>query len=88
MKKIPPNRVRSHADFDLTPLGIWANHRDAATLTAGGQRVQRLNDLPNPFASDASMKFGEAVALHARGYGMTNRRGYPERDGGVLPGPP
>ena len=66
MKKIPPNRVRSHADYDLAPLGMWANHRDAATLTAGGQRVQRLNDLPNPFASDASMKFEEAVAACSR----------------------
>jgi hypothetical protein len=88
MEKIPSNRVRSHADFALTPLGMWADHHDAATLTAGEQRAQHLVYLPNPFSPMASMKFEEAVALHARGGGMKNRRECPERDGGVLPGAP
>ena len=58
MKKIPPNRVRSHADFDLTELGKWATGNDATALTARGQRVQRPTSLslPNPFLSD---DFGE-----------------------------
>jgi hypothetical protein len=49
MKKIPPNRVPSHAEFDLTPLGMWANRRDVATLRPGAQLVEHL---PNPFMSD------------------------------------
>jgi hypothetical protein len=44
--------VRSHADFDLTPLGMWAKSSDAATLTPGTQHFQYLiNSLPNPFGS-------------------------------------
>jgi hypothetical protein len=52
MKKIPSNRARSHADFDHTPLGMWANHRAAIALLSAVQRCQYLNSLPNPFCSD------------------------------------
>jgi len=41
MKKIPPHRVQSHADFYLTPLGKRAVRRDATILTRGGRHVQR-----------------------------------------------
>jgi hypothetical protein len=51
MNKIPSNRVRSHADFDSTPLGKWATDHDA-TATPAGRQAQRLNDIPNPFLSN------------------------------------
>jgi hypothetical protein len=35
MNKIPRNPVPSHADFDLTPLGMWAIGRDATTSIRG-----------------------------------------------------
>jgi hypothetical protein len=88
MKKIPSNRARSHVDFDRTPLGMWADRRDAATLMPAAPPVRYLDSLPNPFGPVASMKFEEAVDLFARGSGTTNRRGYPEPDGDVLPGAP
>jgi hypothetical protein len=49
MRKIPPNQVRSHAEFDLTPLGMWASNRDAAKLMPDARHVQHL---PNPFLSN------------------------------------
>jgi hypothetical protein len=78
MKKIPPNRVRSHADFDLTELGKWATGNDATGLTARGQRVQRpYLALPSKPISIrcTSVKFEEAVALRTR----TSRRRRPPR---------
>ncbi len=63
MKKIPPNRVLGHADFDSTPLGGWATSRDAAKLTAGGQRVQRLTDIQTLLCPLASVKFEEAALI-------------------------
>jgi hypothetical protein len=51
MKKIPRNRVQSHADFDLTPLGNHAVSRDAAILTPGGRYVQRRTGLPASLAN-------------------------------------
>ena len=63
MKKIPPDRVRSHADFDLTPLGMWGNHRDAATLMPAAPPVGYLTCLPNPFCPAPSVNFEEAVDL-------------------------
>ena len=65
MNKIPPDRVRSHADFNLTPLGMWADRRDAATLMPAAPPVLYLSCLPNPFCRAASMKFEEAVDLLA-----------------------
>jgi hypothetical protein len=56
MKKIPPNRVRSHADFDLTPLGMWADRPDTATLRPGAPHLQQ--PLPNPFLSDGLLRPG------------------------------
>jgi hypothetical protein len=61
MRKIPSNRVRSHADFDLTPLGMWGNHRDAATLMPAAPPVRNRACLPNPFCRVASVKFEKAV---------------------------
>jgi hypothetical protein len=67
MKKIRSNRARSHVDFDRTPLGMWADRRDAATLMPAPPPVRYLDSLPNPFGPVASMKFEEAVDLLARG---------------------
>ena len=61
MSKIPSNRVRSHADFNLTPLGLWADRRDAATLMPAAPPVGYLTCLPNPFFPAPSVKFEEAV---------------------------
>ena len=61
MSKIPSNRVRSHADFDLTPLGRWADRRDAAALVPAAPPVWSLTCLPNPFCRVASVKLEEAV---------------------------
>jgi hypothetical protein len=72
MKNIPRNPVPSHADFDLTPLGMWAIGRDATTSIPGEPRLRRLAILPNPF-------FAEAVALH--GEGMTHRRAHEKSPG-------
>ena len=85
MSKIPSDRVRSHADFDLTPLGMWADCRDAATVMPAAPPVRYRNFLPNPFSPVASMKFEDAVDLLARGGSTTNRR---EPDDGVLPNAP
>jgi hypothetical protein len=68
MKKIPRNRVRSHADFDLTPLGMWAVGRDAATSIPGAPHLR----LPNPFID-------EPVTLHSEG--MTYRRAHEKSPG-------
>jgi hypothetical protein len=65
MKKMPSNRVRSHADFDRTPLGVWADHRDAATFVPAAPPARYPDSLPNPFCRVASMKFEEAVDLLA-----------------------
>jgi hypothetical protein len=65
MKEIPSNRVRSHADFDLTPLGMWAKSGDAATLTPCKQYLQYLNKLPNPFGSGGLDKVRGNVSLRA-----------------------
>ena len=65
MKKIQPNRARGHADFDLTPLGMWADCRDVAALMPAAPPVRYLDFLPNPFGPVASMKFEEAVDLLA-----------------------
>jgi hypothetical protein len=61
MNKIPSNRVESHADFNLTPLGIWADRRDTAALMPAAPPVWYLTCLPNPFNPVASMKLEEAV---------------------------
>jgi hypothetical protein len=50
MKKVPPNRVRSHADFDLTPLGMWADRGDAALMP--GARHFQYPASQTLFASD------------------------------------
>jgi hypothetical protein len=49
--KIPHRRLRSHADFDLTPLGEYAVSRDAAILTPGGRYIQRHTGLPASLAN-------------------------------------
>jgi hypothetical protein len=51
MKRIPRNRVQSHADFELTPLGNFAVSRDVAILTPGGRHVQRRTGLPASIAN-------------------------------------
>src|SRR5712672_923106 len=63
MKKVPPNRVRSHADFDLTPLGMWADRGDAA-LMPGARHFQYHTCLPNPFASDGLGEVGTKISRH------------------------
>ncbi len=65
MQRIPRHRVRSHADFDLTPLGMWAYRRDVATLMPAARHVQRLTCLPNPFAALHGLdETRESVGLH------------------------
>ena len=61
MSKIPFDRVQSHADFGLTPLGLWADRRAAAALVPAAPSVWSLTCLPNPFSRVASVKFEEAV---------------------------
>ena len=51
MQKISRNRLKSHADFDLTPLGQYGVNRDAAILTPGGRYVQRRSGLPASLAN-------------------------------------
>jgi hypothetical protein len=52
MQRIPRRRVRSHADFNSTPLGHWAAvHKDDAILTPGGRHVQRRTGLPASLAN-------------------------------------
>jgi hypothetical protein len=51
MKKIPSNRARSHADFDHTPLGMWANHRAAiASLSVKAVTQTALERHCSPYA--------------------------------------
>ena len=64
MKKILPDRVRSHADFDLTPLGTWAKS-SATALTAVTQHSLYLYCLPKPFGPGCFDKVREDVAMHA-----------------------
>ena len=63
MSKIPFDRVQSHADFGLTPLGRWADRHDVAAVMPAAPPVGYLTCLPNPFCPAPSVNFEEAVDL-------------------------
>jgi hypothetical protein len=85
MNKIPFDRVQSHADFGLTPLGRWADRHDVAAVMPAAPPVGYLTCLPNPFCPAPSVNFEEAVDLLARGSSWTNRC---EPSADLLPGAP
>jgi hypothetical protein len=70
MNKIPRNPVPSHADFDLTPLGMWAIGRDATTSIRGEPRLP-----PNPFVAEAVALHGEGKRAHEKSPGAPRNFG-------------